>query len=156
MIKNKECIEESYIYFATRFDTNYCKSLTERKLSWMARGYDETTVLRWIRGEKEIKIGETASFKNRLNHLYYNDGISIRRYVKFEGTKEERLFLESYVRSKYASNANMTHFGNDYFQCANINTIKGAQNKFFSYIAEGFELLSQIKHKNYNYTCEMC
>jgi hypothetical protein len=153
----REYIEESYIYFASRvYFYKGNNNFTQRKNWEINRGiYSLEDINYFDKRDHEIKIGETASLKSRKDSLYYNDGILIRRKVKFEGTKEERLFIESYVRSKYSANKNMYHFGNDYFKCANSNTLKGAENKFFVYVAEAFEILSKIKNKNYNFECLM-
>lgn len=148
----REIIEESYIYFAKRLSYH---TLSYFKKLWLSQGHSENDVKRWLNDEREVKIGETASYTTRRNNLRYNDCIYIALRVKFMGTKDERLFVESYVRSKYSANRNMIHHGNDYFSCSNSNTIKGAENKFFAYVAEGFALLSTVKGKHYDYTCEV-
>ena len=147
----REIIEESYIYFAKRlsdFTLSYWKEL------WLSQGHSKDDVTRWINNDREVKIGETASYTTRRNNLHYIDRIDIALRVKFMGTKEERMFIESYIRTKYSINRNMIHHGNDYFTCSNSNTIKGAEHKFFDYVAEGFAMLSAVKGKKYEYTCE--
>ena len=153
----KEFRSDSFIYFASRinFNSSYeWHSLAEIYRWRIEHNHCTEDEAKFsMRYHSEVKIGETASFNSRKNSLYYNDDISIRRYVKFNGTKEERLFIESYLRSKYAANRNMVHFGNDYFRCYNSKTIKGAENKFFQYVAEAFAMLEQIKKRKYSYEC---
>jgi len=98
-----------------------------------------------------FKIGETANLKNRTNTLWTQNRVKIARYVKFSGTKDERLFIESYLRSKYSANRNLAHFGNDHFKARNKNSFKGAENKFFVYVAEAFAMLETIKNKSFSY-----
>ena len=148
----REIIEESYIYFAKRFDSH---TLTHWRKWWLSLGYSEEDVTRWVNADREVKIGETASYTTRRNNLRYQDRIYVALRVKFMGTKEERMFVESYIRTKYSMNRNMIHHGNDYFTCSNSNTIKGAERKFFDYVSEGFAMLSAIKGKTYDYTCEV-
>lgn len=148
----REIIEESYIYFAKRF---YSHTLAYWKSWWLSQGYSEEDVTSWVNADREVKIGETASYTTRRNNLRYQDGINIALRVKFMGTKEERMFIESYIRTKYSMNRNMIHHGNDYFTCSNSNTIKGAERKFFDYVSEGFAMLSTIKGKQYDYACEV-
>lgn len=156
-MSKKEFRTDSYVYFATRMDfmSKYgYRNLTEyynRCIDF----FDETEeqAKRSMQYNSAVKVGETANFTSRKNSLNYNDDIIIRRYVKFDGTKEERLFIESYLRTKYAANRNMVHFGNDHFRCYNSKTIKGAENKFFQYVAEAFSLLEQIKGRKYSYEC---
>lgn len=95
--------------------------------------------------EREMKVGETGNLEQRQNMLWSNERINVKRYVSFEGTKDERLFVESYLRSKYSANSNLHHFGNDHFKAQTKNNLKGAENKFFVYVAEAFALLEQIK-----------
>lgn len=154
-MSKKEFRCDSFIYFASRINFNSpCDwhSLAEiYKWRIERNNWAKEEAKKDMRYYSEIKIGETANFGNRKNSLHYKDSISIRRFVKFNGTKEERLFIESYLRSKYAANRNMVHFGNDYFRCYNSKTIKGAENKFFQYVAEAFSLLEQIKGRKYSY-----
>lgn len=147
----REIIEESYIYFAKRLSS---ETITYWKKLWLSQGSSEEDVTRWTTDRREVKIGETASYALRNRDLHYYNNIDIALRVKFMGTKEERLFVEAYIRTKYSANRNMIHHGNDYFSCSNSNTIKGAEHKFFDYVAEGFAMLSAIKGKEYNYTCE--
>lgn len=95
--------------------------------------------------EREMKVGETGNLEQRQNMLWSNERINVKRYVSFEGTKDERLFVESYLRSKYSANNNLRHFGNDHFKAQTKNNLKGAENKFFVYVTEAFALLEQIK-----------
>ena len=147
----REIIEESYIYFAKRLSH---RTLSYWRELWLSQGHSEDDVKHWTDTHREVKIGETASYTTRRNNLRYIDGIDIALRVKFMGTKDERLFVESYLRTKYSMNCNMIHHGNDYFTCSNSNTIKGAEHKFFGYVAEGFALLSVVKGKKYDYICE--
>ena len=153
MLQPAENIVESYIYFA-KYGSQYhtCKEL---RTMWERQGHKKEDIDWWILLEKRVKVGETASYETRKNNLRYQNGVDIYRRVKFMGTKDDRLFIEAYIRAKYAANPNMEHIGNDYFNCANRNTIKGAENKFFAYVTEAFELLSQIKNKNYTFECEI-
>ena len=148
----REIIEESYIYFAKRLSDH---TLSYWKNLWLSQGYSAEDVKCWIDSRREIKVGETASYDLRKRDLYSKNNISIVRRVKFMGTKEERLFVEAYIRSKYSINTNMIHHGNDYFSCSNSKTIRGAENKFFGYVTEGFTMLSALKGKEYDYTCEV-
>ena len=100
---------------------------------------------------RTFKIGETANLETRSNGLWSNERMRVSRYVKFNGTKDERLFIESYLRSVYAANSNLSHFGNDHFRARNQNNLKGAENKFFVHVAEAFAALEVIKHKSFNY-----
>ena len=147
----REIIEESYIYFAKRLSF---ATITYWKKLRLSQGYSEEDIARWTADKREVKIGETASYTLRNRDLHYYSNIDITLRVKFMGTKEERLFVEAYIRTKYSANRNMIHHGNDYFSCSNSNTIKGAERKFFGYVAEGFAMLSAIKGKEYDYTCE--
>ena len=155
MMKKKELIETSYIYIAESNTFNVFKSLKELTEWRLKQGYTMERIKWEYHYDCRVKVGETASYETRKNNLRYKDAMTIVRRVKFEGTKEERLFVEGYVRSKYSANVNMRHYGNDYFSCTNRNTVKGAKNHFFALVAEGFELLSQIKHKNYTFECEI-
>lgn len=155
-MRKKECIEDSYIYFA-RHKTFYSSNdtLNYWRNWWLNQGYSKEDVDDWIMADRQAKVGETASYTSRSKKLYSENGMRISRRVKFLGTKDERLFVESYVRLKYSTNSNMRHHGNDYFTCANTKTIKGAENKFFEYVAEGFALMSALKGKKYSYECEI-
>lgn len=103
--------------------------------------------------ERDMKVGETGNLEMRQNMLWSNERISVTRYVSFKGTKDERLFIESYLRSKYSANCNLQHYGNDHFTARNKNNLKGAENKFFVYVAEAFAILEQIKNKPFKFTC---
>lgn len=100
---------------------------------------------------KEFKIGESANLYLRKNTLWSNERIEILRYVVFNGTKDERLFVESYLRSVYSANRNLKHFGNDHFKAQTRNNLKGAENQFFVHVAEAFAALEIIKHKKFTY-----
>ena len=106
-----------------------------------------------VLAQKVIKIGETNNITNRKNGLSNKENTILTKCVCFDGTKDDRLFIESYLRTRYAANSNMTHFGNDHFTCRTVNTVKGAENNFFVYVAEAFAMLEQIKHKHYSYEC---
>jgi hypothetical protein len=98
-----------------------------------------------------FKIGESSNLENRANTLWTQNRVKIARYVKFNGTKDERLFIESYLRVKYSANCNLAHFGNDHFKARNGNSLKGAENKFFVNVAEAFAMLETIKNKSFSY-----
>lgn len=146
-----DAIEESYVYFARKLIG--WSTITSLKKIWVRRGCSAEDIARWAKDYRLVKVGESASYNRRRSGLS-SDGMYIELRVRFMGTKDERLFLESYVRSKYSLNRNMIHHGNDHFLCANSNTIKGAQNKFFDYMAEAFAALSVLKGKTFEYTCE--
>ena len=101
--------------------------------------------------EREMKVGETGNLEQRQNMLWSTERINVSRYVSFNGTKDERLFVESYLRSKYSANGNLRHFGNDHFKAQTKNNLKGAENKFFVYVAEAFAVLEQIKGRPINF-----
>lgn len=98
-----------------------------------------------------MKVGETGNLEGRQNTLWSNEYINVSRYVSFNGTKDERLFVESYLRAKYSANSNLQHFGNDHFKAQTKNNLKGAENKFFTYVAEAFALLEQIKGREISF-----
>lgn len=101
--------------------------------------------------EREMKIGETSNLEQRQHMLWSTESITVSRYVSFNGTKDERLFIESYLRSKYSANRNLQHYGNDHFTSRNKNNLKGAENKFFTYVAEAFAILEQIKGRSISF-----
>lgn len=104
-----------------------------------------------LSAKRDFKVGESSNLKSRQNTLWSNERTAIRRYVSFEATKEERLFIEAYLRSKYAANCNLCHYGNDHFHARTTNNLKGAENKFFVNVAEAFALLEKIKGKQFTY-----
>ena len=104
-----------------------------------------------LSAKRDFKVGESSNLKSRQNTLWSNERATIRRYVSFEATKEERLFIEAYLRSKYAANRNLCHYGNDHFHARTTNNLKGAENKFFVNVAEAFALLEKIKGKQFTY-----
>ena len=104
-----------------------------------------------LSAKRDFKVGESSNLKSRQNTLWSNERTTIRRYVSFEATKEERLFIEAYLRSKYAANRNLCHNGNDHFHARTTNNLKGAENKFFVNVAEAFALLEKIKGKQFTY-----
>lgn len=104
-----------------------------------------------LSAKRDFKIGESANLKSRQNTLWSNERTAIHRYVSFDATKEERLFIEGYLRSKYAANRNLCHYGNDHFHARTTNNLKGAENRFFVYVAEAFAMLEKIKNKQFTY-----
>ena len=146
----REKLKESYIYFAKSQHFLNGMNMTETKAYYAAMGLPEQAQYARV-----IKMGETGSYGFRSRDLKNKYGMIISRRVKFVGTKDERLFIEGYVRSTFAHNTNMRHSGNDYFTCSNINTIKGAERSFFEIVAQGFEILSEIKKKNFSWECEI-
>ena len=102
--------------------------------------------------EREMKVGETGNLEQRQNMLWSSERINVTRYVSFNGTKDERLFVESYLRSKYSANNNLRHYGNDHFKAQTKNNLKGAENKFFTYVAEALAILEQIKGRPISFT----
>ena len=100
---------------------------------------------------RTFKIGETSNLETRGNNLWSQERMRVARYVSFDGTKDERLFIEAYLRSKYSANRNLAHFGNDHFTARTQNNLRGAENKFFLHVAEAFALLEIIKNKKYEF-----
>lgn len=101
--------------------------------------------------KRVFKVGETSNLEQRQNQLNADEGIKVSRYVSFKGTKDEQLFIEAYLRSKYAGNRNLQHYGLDHFKAYTMNNAKGAENNFFVYVAEAFAILETIKNKKYSY-----
>ena len=137
-------METSYIYFATYYDGICWKTFKEAKKRYK-KGYKHLFEM-----DATIKIGESMNLDGRK----YTVDTPIDLYVKFEGTKSDRLFIESYLRSMYDANCNMEHRGNDHFRCMNVNTLKGARNKFFTYVAMAFETLQSINGRQYEWECK--
>ena len=135
-------METSYIYFGTYYDGISWKTFKEAK---------KQNRFAWeFEMDASIKIGETSNIRSRK----YTVDTPIDLYVEFQGTKADRLFIESYVRSLYEANCNMSHRGNDHFRCMNVNTLKGARNKFFTYVAMAFEALQSINGRQYEWACK--
>ncbi len=134
-------METSYIYFGTFYDGHTWKNFTQMKKRVVRYGRERNAT---------IKIGETSNIKHRKNTV----DTPITLYVEFVGTKADRLFIEAYVRSLYEANCNMSHCGNDHFRCMNVNTLKGARNKFFTYVAIAFEALQSINGRQYEWACK--
>lgn len=146
-------METSYIYFATYYNDRYgWKNFKQAKQQYFncVRQYTESQIKRWFEMDATIKIGESSNIDNRKHTV----DTPIDLYVEFEGTKSDRLFIESYVRSMYDANCNMEHRGNDHFRCMNVNTLKGARNKFFTYVAMAFEMLQSINGRQYEWSCK--
>jgi hypothetical protein len=101
--------------------------------------------------KRQFKIGETTNMEQRQNQLWSNERMETSRFISFDGSKDERLFVEAYLRSKYAGNRNLKHCGLDHFTARTLNNAKGAENHFFVYVAEAFALLETIKNKKYSY-----
>lgn len=141
-------METSYIYFATRYDGQAWKSFKDVKKQ--CRKYSEWYQQGAVEEAATIKIGESGNISGRK----YTVDTPIDLYVEFEGTKSDRLFIEAYIRSMYAANCNMEHRGNDHFRCMNVNTLKGARNKFFTYVAMAFEALQSINGRQYEWACK--
>lgn len=135
-------MEMSYIYFATWYNGICWKTFKEAKKQNKYKYQFEM--------DATIKIGESMNLDGRK----YTVDTPIDLYVKFEGTKSDRLFIESYLRSMYDANCNMEHRGNDHFRCMNVNTLKGARNKFFTYVAMAFEMLQSINGRQYEWECK--
>lgn len=144
-------METSYIYFATYY-SGWWKTLKEAKKHYenLPQNYNDMQIRRWVEMDATIKIGESSNIDNRKHTV----DTPIDLYVKFEGTKSDRLFIESYLRSMYEANCNMEHRGNDHFRCMNVNTLKGARNKFFTYVAMAFETLQSINGRQYEWECK--
>jgi hypothetical protein len=150
-IKAMAKTEKSYVYFGKRHFGD--ETFTELLNHYLTHGWCEYDAKHWTSIQKVIKIGETNNIISRKKGLSTHEHTMLTRFVCFDGTKDDRLFIESYLRTRYAANPNMAHFGNDHFTCRTANTIKGAENNFFVYVAEAFALLEQIKHKHYSYEC---
>ena len=105
--------------------------------------------------KRNFKIGQTASMYTRSTKLWSDERMAIARYVSFNGTLDERLFIESYVRMMYCANSNLVHCGSDHFKARTENNRKGAENKFFQYVAEAFALIEQRKGQAIPYNCHV-
>jgi len=98
-----------------------------------------------------MKIGESGNLENRQNVLWCTESINVSRYVSFDGTEDERVFVESWLRSRYSTNSNLKHFGKDHFKARTKNNLKGAENKFFIYVAEALAALESMKNKQIDF-----
>lgn len=143
-------METSYIYFATYYNNGYSWQNFKQAKQMYLETYPETRAKVFFEMDATIKIGESMNLDSRRHTV----DTPINLYVRFEGTKSDRLFIESYLRSMYEANCNMEHRGNDHFRCMNINTLKGARNKFFTYVAMAFEMLQSINGRQYEWECK--
>jgi len=146
-------MELSYIYFATYYTDGYGWQNFKQAKQWYldrANEYTEMEAKNYFEMDATIKIGESKNLDGRK----YTVDTPIDLYVEFEGTHADRLFIEAYVRSMYDANCNMEHRGNDHFRCMNVNTLKGARNKFFTYVAMAFETLQSINGRQYEWSCK--
>lgn len=152
-MKGNAVMETSYIYFATYYYDMYCWKSFKQAKQWYFKYANECTEMGakdYVDTRATIKIGESMNLNSRRHTV----DTPIDLYVKFEGTKSDRLFIESYLRSMYEANCNMEHRGNDHFRCMNVNTLKGARNKFFTYVAMAFEMLQSINGRQYEWECK--
>lgn len=144
-------MELSYIYFATYYGDGCGWQNFKQAEQWYSNhSYSEWDARRCFERDATIKIRETKNLYTRQ----YTVDTPIDLYVEFEGTHSDRLFIEAYVRSMYEANCNMEHRGNDHFRCMNVNTLKGARNKFFTYVAMAFETLQSINGRQYEWSCK--
>lgn len=119
---------------------------------------DEEDLTNMIFESRVGKFGETSDFGQRRYNLYYKNDISIDiiKKVQWNGNKDERRYIEGYLRIKYRTNYNLDPLRDDYIVATNSNCLKGASNRFFDYVAEAFASLESITGKHYDYTCKEC
>ena len=144
-------MQTCYVYLALQYDFLADKTLTKKTLYQRYRSrYSEDTSRMYANIDMKIKTGETANRGQRAYQLRKDEGLDIYESVKFMGTKSDRLFVESYVRScienRY-SNFNIMHVGNDHFVCLNSNVIRTIQREFYTYVDEALEALTILKER---------
>lgn len=139
----------SYIYLAMQYDYLANKKLTKKALYAKYRErYTEDISRMYCEIDMRIKVGETTNRGQRAYQVRQDCGLDIYESVKFVGTKADRLFIESYVRSRIEhrySTFNIVHQGNDHFVCLNSNVIRTIQREFHTYVEEGMEILNKMK-----------
>jgi hypothetical protein len=90
-----------------------------------------------------IKIGETANLSSRRSHL---DWYLFLEAYEAPYNKEQRLFLESYVRlkisTKYKGMVNLE--GNDHFRCINKEVYCAIKNDFENIFNEAQKALDTL------------
>lgn len=144
-------VETSWIYLAARFDFSD-RAVTKASIfkSYLDSNYADNA-LALTEQAMNIKIGETAYRCQRNRLLREQEDIEMQQMIKFKGTKSDRLFVESYVRSRIEnrySTFNIKHNGNDHFYCFNSNIIRTIWKEFPMYVQEGFNILDTIKNKS--------
>lgn len=104
------------------------------------------------------KFGETSDFGQRRYKLCCRNDISINiiKKVQWHGNKDERRYIESYLRMKYRTNYNLDPLRDDYVVATNSNCLKGASNHFFDYVAEAFASMESATGQHYDYTFKEC
>lgn len=140
---------KSYLYLATP-NPDFIPRETLKK-QFVQRGKITKAYKEYIDEQADkmmmMKIGETCNINSRAQGLYKSERARVIQIFEFEGTKTDRLFLESYVRLK-AENShgfNTKHKGLDHFSCVNINFMKAINNSFMTWCEEGYALLKSIK-----------
>ena len=88
-----------------------------------------------------IKVGETTNSRQRQNSLDFK----ITNWIEVGGNKEDRLFIESYLRKKVSKVSGMTYFnGTDRFWFNRYKSIQYCQEHFNQWVGEALEVLKQI------------
>lgn len=90
-----------------------------------------------------IKIGETTNARRRNNQL---DDYYIVQTLDVNGLgKNDRLFVESYVRSRINATKKVHQIGLDYFECENENVVNWLAKQFNLWVAEANHLLALME-----------
>ena len=92
-----------------------------------------------------IKIGETTNARRRANQLY-KEGYYIIKSIDIEGTEAERLFVESYLRAKIASNNNVQQYRKDYFKCESKEMVQMFEDSFDYFVEQALEILKNFQN----------
>lgn len=93
-----------------------------------------------VNEKKYIKIGETTNARRRNYQL---DDYYIVQTLNVNGLgKDDRLFVESYVRSRINATKKVHQVGLDYFECENENVAHWLSKQFNSWVTEANHLLA--------------
>ena len=96
-----------------------------------------------INNQNFIKIGETTNARRRENQL---DEYYIVQTLDVNGMeKRDRLFVESYLRSRVGATERVRQKGLDYFECENENVANWICKEFPHWVEEANYLLALMK-----------
>lgn len=85
-----------------------------------------------------IKVGETVNCRQRQNSLDFK----ITNWTEVGGDKEDRLFIESYLRKKISKVTGLNYFnGTDRFWFRNYKSIQYCQDNFLKWVKEARAIL---------------